>query len=57
MLNIKNPGEVRMPKNRNIIKEQNNAAKSGKYINKGEALRRIAAKKAEEALMKLKGKR
>ena len=46
-----------MPKNRDIIKEQNLAAKGGKFINKGEAIRRIAARKAEEELMKLKGKR
>ena len=46
-----------MPKNRDIIKEQNLAAKSGKFINKGEALRRIQARKEEEALMLLKGKK
>lgn len=45
-----------MPKNRDIIKEQNLAAKSGKYINKGEALRRIKARKDEEAMLLLKGK-
>ena len=46
-----------MGTNRQIIKEQNLAAKGGKYINKGEALRRIKARELEEEMMKLKGKK
>ena len=46
-----------MGRNREIIKEQNLAAKGNKYINKGEALRRIEARKEEERQMLLKGKR
>ena len=46
-----------MGMNRKIIKEQNIAAKSGKYINKSEALIRIAKREAEEEMIKLRGKK
>lgn len=46
-----------MGKNRDIIKEQNLAAKSGKYINKGEALRRMDKRLAEEKEKLMKGKK
>ena len=48
-----------MPKSerRLLIKEQNNAAKSGKYINLAEAKRRLNARLEQEAQMKLKGKK
>ena len=43
--------------NRKIIKEQNLAAKSGKYINKATALERMKRREAEEAEQKLKARR
>lgn len=46
-----------MGNNKKIIKEQNLAAKGGKYINKATALERIKAREAEEQLIKLKGKK
>ena len=42
--------------NRAIIKEQNLASKSGKYINKATALQRIEARVEEEKNKLLKGK-
>lgn len=47
-----------MPKmNKKIIKEQNLAAKGGKYITKNEALVRIAKREEDEKLEALKGRR
>lgn len=43
--------------NRKIIKEQNLAAKGGKYINKGEAIRRMIKREEDAKLEALKGKR
>ena len=42
--------------NRKIIKEQNEAAKSGKYITKAEAMRRFAKRDEEAKMLKLRGK-
>ena len=46
-----------MGKNRLIIKEQNLAAKGGKYINKGEALARMVKRIEDEKEKALKGKK
>ena len=40
--------------NRKIIKEQNLAAKGGKYINKATALERMRRREAEEAEQAMK---
>lgn len=43
--------------NRKIIKEQNLAAKGGKYINKATALERMKKREAEEKEKLMKGKK
>lgn len=46
-----------MGNNRKIIKEQNLAAKSGKYISKQEAVARMLKREEDDKLKALKGKK
>ena len=46
-----------MAKNRKLIREQNLAAKSGKYINLAEAANRLVKRLEDEKEQKLKGKK
>ena len=55
--NMSNHGEVEMAKNRKLIREQNLAAKSGKYISLAEAANRLTKRLEDEKEQKLKGKK
>ena len=46
-----------MAKNRKLIREQNQAAKSGKYINLAEAANRLSKRLEDEKEQRLKGKK